>query len=244
MQVEQLFVETLIDINQKLNNNPTEYHLLKVSGLLRQILIENLLDDASTATSLQPKFRVVRPKPYEPSEALNESWAAMHAVHPDVERVNIDVGIRGGLLTGEPSEDGDEVLELSRKEFLAHPIGFTLSDFQYSVESVLRVAANSLGGTHNDGKPNYNKEAERLRKYMETGGAMWFGRSMPSAFVFEIARCTLRACQPIADELARLGLYSPAVSEWAWDGNGNTRTSGLSAVSTGAWFYVECHPIP
>ena len=51
MRVEQLFVETLIDIRQKLNSNPTEYHLLKVSSLLRQILLENLLEDASTATS-------------------------------------------------------------------------------------------------------------------------------------------------------------------------------------------------
>ena len=38
MQVEPLFVETLIDIRQKLNSNPTEYRLLKVSSLVRQIL--------------------------------------------------------------------------------------------------------------------------------------------------------------------------------------------------------------
>ena len=58
MKVEQLFVETLIDIRQKLHNNPTEYQLLRVSGLLRQILFENLLDDACAATSLEGKFRV------------------------------------------------------------------------------------------------------------------------------------------------------------------------------------------
>jgi hypothetical protein len=75
MQVEQLFVETLLDISQKLNNNPTEYHLLKVSGLLRHILWENLLEDASAATGLEAKFRVIKPKPYEPSAKLDESWA-------------------------------------------------------------------------------------------------------------------------------------------------------------------------
>src|SRR5277367_5792223 len=128
MHVEQLFVETLVDIRHKLNSNPTEYHLLKVSSLLRQILLENLLEDASAATSLEAKFRVVKPKPYEPSAKLDESWAAMHAVHPEAERVNIAVGIRGGLLGGEPSESGDQVLELTRKHFLAHPIGFTLQD--------------------------------------------------------------------------------------------------------------------
>jgi hypothetical protein len=121
MHVQQLFVETLIDISQKLNNKPTEYHLLRVSGLLRQILWENLLEDASAATSLEAKFRVVKPKPYEPSAKLNESWAAMHAVHPETKRVNLGFGLRGGLLSGEPSEPGDQVDELSRKDFLAHP---------------------------------------------------------------------------------------------------------------------------
>jgi len=55
VKVEQLFVETLIDIRQKINSNPTDYHLLKVSSLVRQILLENLLEDASTATSLEAK---------------------------------------------------------------------------------------------------------------------------------------------------------------------------------------------
>lgn len=244
MQVEQLFVETLIDIRQKLNSNPTEYQLLKVSSLLRQILLENLLDDASAATSLEAKFRVVKPKPYQPSDTLNKAWVVMHAAHPEVKRVDLGVGMRGGLMSGEASEPGDQVLELSRKDFLAHPIGLTLTDVQYSVESVLRVAANSLGGTHNDGKPNHNKAAEELRKYMETGGAHWFGRSMPSAFVFDIACCTLRACEPLANELQRLGLYSPAVSEWTWHGDGRATSGFFSGISAGTHLYVECVPVP
>jgi|GEM_PF-3490462 len=244
MQVEQLFVETLMDIREKLNSNPTEYQLLRVSSLLRQILLENLLEDASAATSMEAKFRVVEPKPYEPSAKLIGSWAAMHAVHTDTERVNIALGMRGGLLSGEPTEPGDQVLELLRKDFLAHFIGFTLNDVQYSVESVLKVAANSMGGVHNDGRPNWNPQAEELRQYMETGGTQWFGRSMPSAFVFEIACCTLRACEPLADELARLGLYTPAVSEWAWDGKGNAISAYFSAMPAGTAIHVECHPIP
>lgn len=244
MHVEQLFVETLLDIRQKLNSNPTEYHLLRVSGLLRQILLENLLDDATRATSLEPRFRVVEPRPYQPSLKLDEAWAAMHAVHPQVRRVNVGVGMRGGLLSGETSEPGDEVLELSRKDFLAHPIGLTLQDVQYSVESVLRVAANSLGGAHNDGKPNRRQDAEQLRQYMESGGATWFGRSMPAAFVYEIACCTLRACQPLANKLARSGLYSPSVSEWTWSVTGGAGTAECHATSTGTAFYVEIHPVP
>jgi hypothetical protein len=227
MQIEQLFVETLIDIDRKLRNNPSEYDLLKVSGLLRSILLDDppFLDTASAAVSLDAKFRVVkpgsRPIPPEVKVQMDAAWAKLHATRPEVKRVDVSVGIRGGLLTGEPTEPGDQVLALSREDFLKHPIGFTLMDIDYSVESVLRVAANSLGGIHNDGQPNRNKDAEELRKYMESGGATWFGRSMPAGMTFEIARCALRACQPVAGKLTRLGLYSPSASEWIWSADGH-----------------------
>ncbi len=223
MRIEQLFVETLIDVDRKLRNNPSEYDLLKVSGLLRSILLDKppLLDAVSAATSLEAKFRVVKPAPFQPPPEQDAAWATFLAQNPGVKRVNVAVAIRGGLLTGETTQPGDQVLDLSREDFLKHPIGFTLTDVDYSVESVLRVAANSLGGIHNDGQPNHNKEAEELRKYMESGGATWFGRSMPAGMTFEIARCTLRACQSVADELTRRGLYSPASSEWIWSADGH-----------------------
>jgi hypothetical protein len=59
MHVEQLFVETLIDIDQKLKSDPSEYELLRIAGLLRPLLLENLLDEASATASLDMKFRVV-----------------------------------------------------------------------------------------------------------------------------------------------------------------------------------------
>jgi hypothetical protein len=51
--VEQLFVETLIDIDQKLKSDPSEYELLRIAGLLRPLLLENPLDEKtfSAATS-------------------------------------------------------------------------------------------------------------------------------------------------------------------------------------------------
>lgn len=232
MKVEQLFVHTLIDMDRKLRDNPSEYDLLKVSGLLRSILLDKppLLDTASAATSLAPKFRVVKPGPTpvppEVKKQMDEAWAKLHETRPEVKRVDTAIAMRFDLMTGELSDVGnpdDQVVELSREDFLRAEVGFVLNDFEYSVESMLRVAANSLGGVHNDGKPNRDKHAEELRQYMEGGGATWCGRSLPAAMIFEIARCTLRACKPIADELARLGLYSAESNEWVWsiDGNGN-----------------------
>ena len=86
------------------------------------------------------------------------------------------------------------------------------------MENVLRVAANSLGGIH-WGPENWDQRSEQLRQYME--GSVWFGRPLPAAMIAEIARCTLRACKPLADELTRLGLYSPASSEWIWSADGH-----------------------
>jgi hypothetical protein len=165
--------------------------LLKVSGLLRPILLDEppLLDTASAAASLDAKFRVVKPGPIQRppgvQHQLDAAWAKLHATRPEVKRVDVAFAIRGGLLTGELTQPGDQGLDLSRLDFLNHDIGITWMDSDYSVESVLRLAANSLGGIHNDGKPNRNKQAEELRKDME--GATWFGRSMPAAVVFEVA---------------------------------------------------------
>jgi len=157
--------------------------LLKISGLLRPVLMDNppFLDVASAATGIEPKFRVVKPGPIQvPPELqrqMDEAWAKLHETRPDIKRVDLAVGMRGGLLSGEATDPGDVVLELSRQEFLKHDIGFTLNDVEYSVEGMLRLAANSLGGIHNDGKPNRNPEAEALRQYMEQGGASFCGRS-------------------------------------------------------------------
>ena len=223
MQVEQLFVETLNDINSKLRNNPSEYDLLKVAGLLRPILLENLLDTASASASVDVKFRVVKPGPPpippEVKKQLDDAWAKFHASNPDVPHVDFAFAIRGDLLTGIPSQPGDQVLDLARRDFLNHGI-VTYMDSDFSVDSVLRVAANSLGGIHHDdGAPNRNQRAEELRKYME--GSTMFGRSMPAYMVFQIALCTLRTCQPLADKLAELGLYAGTPSAWVWSADGN-----------------------
>lgn len=172
MQVEQLFVEKLIDIKETLADNPSEYDLLKVSGLLRPILLEKLLDDASAAASLDVKFRVVKP---EPPPIPPEVQSYPDSLPPTASRPVMGFSYRGDLLTGKPQFPGDVVLELGRKDFLNHEL-ITWMDNHYTVENVLRVAANSLGGIHY-GEKNWHPRSEELRQYME--GATWFGRSMP-----------------------------------------------------------------
>ncbi len=169
---------------------------------------------------------------------MDEAWARLHATRPDVKRVDIAVSIRPDLLTGNPSQLGDQVVELARKDFLKHGGVLIYNDYEYTMENILRVAANSLGGIH-WGPTNWDQRSEELRQYME--GSVWFGRPLPAAMIAEIARCTLRACKPLADELTRLGLYSSAFSEWMAGGRplqcqGSTARSqlgGLLAMSLG-----------
>jgi hypothetical protein len=225
MQIEQLFVETLIDVDQRLSRDPSEYDLIKIAGLLRPILLEKLLDDATAAASMDPKFRVVKPGPLpippELKKQQDEAWAKLHATNPEIKRVDIAVGMRLDLLTGElgpASHPGDQVIELGRKDFLKHAGILIYNDFPYTVEHILRVAANSLGGIH-WGPENWDPRSEELRKYME--GSVAFGRPLPAVVMAGIAHCTLRTCKPVADELTRRGLYSPSTSEWVWSADGH-----------------------
>lgn len=218
MRVEQFLVETLRDISAKLNNNPSEYDLLKVSGLLRPILLDkqNVLDAASAAASHEVRFRVVEPGPLqippETRKQIDDHWDRFLAANPDAKRVDVAFSIRGDLLTGVASQPGDAVLELGRQDFLDHGI-ITYNDSDYTVENVLRVAANSLGGIHFD-DTNWHPRSEELRKFM--AGSEMFGRPLPAAMIFEIARCTLVACHPLAVKLHELGLYSDTPSDWVW----------------------------
>ena len=54
---------------------------------------------------------------------MDEAWAKFHATSPDVERVDIAVSIRPDLLTGNPSQPGDQVVDLARRDFLKHAAG-------------------------------------------------------------------------------------------------------------------------
>lgn len=225
MQIEQLFVETLVDVDQRLSRDPSEYDLIKIAGLLRPILLEKLLDDASAAAAVDPKFRVVKPGPLpippELKKQQDEAWAKIHATNPEIQRVDIAFAMRLDLLTGElgpASHPGDQAIELGRKDFLNHAGILIYNDFPYTVEHVLRVAANSLGGIH-WGPENWDTRSEELRKYME--GSVVFGRPLPAVVMSGIAQCTLRTCKPVADELTRRGLYSPSTSEWVWSADGH-----------------------
>lgn len=149
---------------------------------------------------------------------MDDAWAKLHETRPDIKRVDCAFAIRGGLLTGEPTDPGDQIVMLARQQFLKHPIGITLDDIDYSVEDALNVVAHSNGGVHYSAANN-NPRAEVLRQRME--GATWFGRPMAPAMMFEISRCTLAACARLAGALTARGLYVPGTSEWVWSPDGD-----------------------
>jgi hypothetical protein len=99
-------------MDKKLRSNPSEYDLLKVSGLLRPILLDKppLLDTASTAASLDVKFRVVKPGPEqidaEWQKYVDAQWAKLHATRPEVKRVKRRRGTTLGSLDGRKKRPG------------------------------------------------------------------------------------------------------------------------------------------
>lgn len=162
MEVEQLFVATLKDIDKKMRSDPDEYQLLKVAGLLRPILIENLLDQAAAAAPhVDVKFRVVQPGPLpippDVQAFIDAQWAKLHATNPEIPRVDVGAAVNPGLLSSEPRNPRDQVLELGRKDFLTHAF-IIYNDAEFTVEHTLLLVANSLGGTH-FGNWNSNPQA-------------------------------------------------------------------------------------
>jgi hypothetical protein len=104
-----------------------------------------------------------------------------------VPRVDIGAGIYPNLLSGEPTQPGDQVLELGRNDFLKHEGIFIYNDYKYTVQHALRLAANSLGGIH-WGTWNSDPQAQKLGEHTE--GSEWFGRPLAAAMMAAIAGCT------------------------------------------------------
>ena len=226
MHVEQLFVRTLIDVDRKLRDNPDEYELLKIAGLLRPVLLEKLLDDASAVAGLDARFRVVKPGPPpippEVQKQMDEAWAKVHAKNPGIKRVDIAVSIRPDLLSGElgpTSLPGDQVVELARRDFLKHAGVLDFSGLP------VHRGAHTAGSSKQPGRhplgPGKLESAIRGAPAVHGGfGVVW--QALASRDDGRQSRAVRYVpAQPVADELTWRGLYTPASSEWIWSADGH-----------------------
>ena len=129
MDVDRLFLETLDDLEARIREDASEYDLLRVAALLRELLVDEsrLVDQVNRASKVAPRFRL-RVKTPDPENEF-EFWLGL-----------------------DPSAEVDvPILELDLKELLRSSVVF-LPSSRITVLQVITLAANVRGGVHR-GKP-------------------------------------------------------------------------------------------
>jgi hypothetical protein len=129
MDVDRLFLETLDDLETRIQQDASEYDLLRAAALLRELLLDEsrLVDRVNRAPKVAPRFRL-RVKTADPGNEF-EFWLGLDP------SAKVDVPI--------------SVLDL--KELLRTSLVF-LPSSRITVRQVIALAANVRGGVHR-GKP-------------------------------------------------------------------------------------------
>lgn len=125
---EEMFLETLKDIESKLTN--TTYDVVKSCGLLRQLLFEN---SAPLVTILNEKYQI-KPK-FTVTKDLYEHFKSC--------------GLEFSFVWNDliPLTAQQETITLTLGQFRNHPV-FYHGNVKYTVYDTIDVAAHILGGIH------------------------------------------------------------------------------------------------
>ncbi len=134
MDPDWLFLRTLNDCKSAIQN-PDDYQLLRATALLRQLLLDanRLLDVVNRDRREKIRFRIA------------DSWQTQHtrlviSMNPSIYTV------ADGLYPG-TSLPNTPVVELSRDQFLKHPVAYASGRY-YTVGEIVQHCANILGGVH------------------------------------------------------------------------------------------------
>lgn len=183
-----LFVETLNDLRQKLEQPSSEYNVLKVSALLRQLLLDSprLVDVVREdwkkrhGKKFKIVYRIAIGGAYEQAVlALKPAiWAVADGLYPP------------DALASKP------VRPVSLDDLLRTRI-LIVGEYQYTVKDIIRQLAHVEGGVH-AGTPEDDKELllTSIGHQVSIGG-----HSMVVASVRAVGKVVYAALQPLKDQL-------------------------------------------
>lgn len=145
MDRRELFNEILDDLQARLEETPSPaspYTLIKMSGLLRELLLDEqaLLDQVTKSRKIRPSFRIAVGGPYEDMVlSLRPTfWAPADDLDPDT------------ALVPTPTK------RVNVPELLSTRI-MIIGGYEYTIREVIRQLAHVEGGVH-AGKPKGEKE--------------------------------------------------------------------------------------
>jgi hypothetical protein len=185
-----LFVETVNDLHEKLEQSVTAYSVLKTSALLRQLLLDQ--------NSLLDQVRQGRTKLN--GRRLDITYRIAVAKHVD-DVILADKPVFwavGDNLYPPHALPAAQIFPCHLPEFLRTRV-MIVSGYTYSVKDVIRQLAHVEGGVH-VGTPKDDKE----RVLTETAESIAIGGLDPAMFaVRAIGRVAVAALEPLKNEIER-----------------------------------------
>lgn len=182
MRAERLFLSVLDDIENRLTDEtPTEYALLQVASLLRQLLLDGdrLLDPVAREAGWPVQFLVNR---------TSDTPRQVEGVLMDVEPKSL----RPRALADASNHEW-----VKRDKFLSRHV-LTLMSTTYTVRDIIDVASNSYGGRHlgRDKSPGKGQSLWDHADDSEINGV-----SLVAAYVADIGWTVLNSLLPLRMQL-------------------------------------------
>jgi len=175
-----LFLETLKDLESRLQSDKSEYDAIKIAGILRQWLTDAtpLVPLLCRGRNVMLRFRVRIESP--PTDPMPVYWALADGFDPDT-----------ALTVGHASE-------VTKDQLLACNVIY-INSVLYTVKDVIRQLAHVEGGVH-AGTP----EDERERQLTEWSRfARIGGRETTIYTILAIGRVVMKGLQPLKARLER-----------------------------------------
>jgi hypothetical protein len=171
-----VFLGTLKEIEERLEPGKTEYEVMKISGLLRQLLKDGVpsVDLLNCGRNVRLRFLVnVKPRGYEFGELQPVFWATGDGFDPDT-----------ALLA-------DGIIEVTKNQLLACRVIYVSSTL-YTVNDIIDQLAYIEGGVHIGDPNDEDRQLTDASRFVRMGGA--------EANVYAIrsvARVVLKGLQPL-----------------------------------------------
>ena len=174
---DELFLETLADLESRCEPGRTEYDVLGIAGLLRKLLIDAqpLVDQVNRDRHLRLRF-VINDRPI-PEDPLPMIWSMQDGFDPETAHRAFPK-------------------EVKRDDLLTRPI-VAVNGSAVSVRDVIRYGAHVKGAIH-AGEP----ESDQERALVEVAAAMQVGGFDPGVrSLLAVTRVVLRGLQPLRQRI-------------------------------------------
>jgi hypothetical protein len=172
-----VFLQTLKDIEERLQPGKTQYEVMKISGLLRLLLKDGVpsLDLLNRGRNMRLRFLVnSKPRGYEFGELQPVFWAMGDGFDPDT-----------ALLV-------DSIIEVNKNQLLACRVIYVSSTW-YTVSDVIDQLAHIEGGVHM-GDPNDDED----RQLTDASRFVRLGGMEANVYAIRsVARVVLKGLQPL-----------------------------------------------